>query len=513
MKKIYLPLSFLAFFLSVNSYGQSTQDTNSQKPTFEIKGLVLDSATKTALPYANIYILNSNKGIISNEQGHFSISKAGLKESDTLRFQYIGYASKKIRLSDLDAFSTVYLKEEITDLSEVLVFGNAPNPASIVKKVLLYKDSNYKRTNYSKNQTFIRERENVDFTDIRLNCEKTSIKGLDKEMFQLLEEKIPKHTTSYTDFLGDIYFAKSEEDSIGRKLNEIRTVSLKEKDIAELKQFENVFENIFKDKKEKEYWKVRSGIFASKIDEDNEQDTVPKKDTLIENRKRLSSYNSGLNYKLRYSLLDDKDQWEFLHKTGRYKYTLIGGTRVNGEEVYIIDFKPKSSGVYRGRMYISIASYALIRADYAYALGKTGRDFHLLGIGYTETQFNGSIYFEKKDETYSLKYFSYKIANSVSIERKVSLLKKKKRLLFDKKLEELKLDILFALDTEESIEYLVLDDKEISKQQYDAFKQVKYMDVIYVDQFDDKLWSGFSIIEPTKQMKEYKKQQVNFKVK
>jgi hypothetical protein len=512
MKKIYLPLSLLALFLSANSFGQNIQETLTQQSAIEIKGLVLDSATKAALPYANIYILNSNKGMISNEQGQFSISRAGLKESDTLRFQYIGYASKKIRLSDLDASSKVYLKEEITNLSEALVFGNAPNPASIVKKVLLYKDSNYKRTNYSKNQTFIRERENVDFTDIRLNCKKTSIKGLDKEMFQLLEEKIPKHTTSYTDFLGDIYFAKSKEDSIKRKLNEIRTVSLKEKDIAELKQFENVFENIFKDKEEKEYWKVRSGIFASKIDEDNEQDTVPKKDTLIENRKRLSSYNRGLNYKLRYSLLNDKDQWEFLHKTGRYKYTLIGGTRVNGEEVYIIDFTPKSSGVYHGRMYISIASYALIRADYAYALGKTGRDFHLLGIGYTETQFNGSIYFEKKDETYSLKYFSYKTANSVSIERKVSLLKKKKRLLFDKKLEELKLDILFALDTEESIEYLVLDDKEISKQQYDAFTQVKYMDVIYVDQFDDKLWSGFSIIEPTQQMKEYKKQQVNFKV-
>jgi hypothetical protein len=29
---------------------------------------------------------------------------------------------------------------------------------------------------------------------------------------------------------------------------------------------------------------------------------------------------------------------------------------------------------------------------------------------------------------------------------------------------------------------------------------------IYVDQFDDNLWSGYSIIEPTKRMKEYKKQ-------
>ena len=46
-------------------------------------------------------------------------------------------------------------------------------------------------------------------------------------------------------------------------------------------------------------------------------------------------------------------------------------------------------------MYISTETYALIRADYDYAPDKTGRDIHLLGIGYTENQFSGSIFFEK----------------------------------------------------------------------------------------------------------------------
>ncbi len=36
------------------------------------------------------------------------------------------------------------------------------------------------------------------------------------------------------------------------------------------------------------------------------------------------------------------------------------------------------------------------------------------------------------------------------------------------------------------------------------------MEIIYVDQFDDKLWSGYSIIEPTKQMREYRKQKVDY---
>lgn len=509
MKKFNLLFSLLALLISVNSFGQNIQDTI--KTSIEIKGLLLDSATKTALPYANIYILHCNKGMISNEIGQFSVSNA--KESDTLRFQYIGYATKKVRLSDLDSSGVVYLKEEITNLSEALVFGNAPNPVTIVKKVLLYKDSNYKRTEYTKEQTFIREKENVDFTNVNLGYEKSTIPGLNKEIIQELENKIPKHSTSYTDFLGDIYFSKNKTDSIRRKVKEIRTVSLKEKDIDELKKFETTFENVFKNKGEKEYWKVKSGIFADKIDDNEfEQDTTVKKDTINENRRRLSSFNGSLNYKRRYSLMNDEDKWEFLHKTARYKYTLIGGTRVNGEDVYIIDFSPKGRGTYNGRMYISTSTFALIRADYEYAPGKTGRDFHLLGIGYTETQFSGSIYFEKRDNVYCLKYFSYKEGNSVSIERKLALMKKRKRALFDKKLEEIKFDFHFALETQESIEYLVLNNKSINAQQFADFKQVKYMEVIYVDQFNDQLWNGFSIIEPTQQMKEYKKQQINFKV-
>lgn len=515
MKKIYFPILILILFASINSFGQNISDSlihPNQKEIKEIKGFVMDSAKKTPLPYANIYILHRSKGMISNETGEFSITTTDLKENDTLRFQYIGYATKKIRLSDLDSSAIVYLAEEITDLSEALVFGNAPDPESIVKKVLLNKDSNYKRTNYSKEQTFIREKENVDFTKVQLDYEKSTIPGLDKAMFQEIENKVPKHTTSFTDFLGDIYFSKNKKDSVHRKVNEIRTVSLKEKDIDELKKFETTFEDVFKNTDEKEYWKVRSGIFATKINDDEEQGFVEVKiDTTGEERKRLSSLNLGT--KRSYSLMNDEDKWEFLYKTARYKYTLIGGTRVNGEDVYIIDFIPKGRGTYEGRMYITTSTFALIRADYEYAPGKTGRNIHLLGIGYTETQFSGSIYFEKKEEAYHLKYFSYKSGYSVSIERKFALIKKKKRALFDKKLEEMKLDVLFALDTQESLEYLVLEDKTISAKQFADFKQAKYMNVIFVDQFDDSLWSGFSIIQPTQQMKEYKKQQVNYKVK
>ncbi len=515
MKKKTLLLSLLALFGTFYIYAQNNTPVNSQK---EINGLLLDSASKKPLAYANIYLLKGRKGMISNEQGQFFLSGIGLDPTDSLRLQYIGYATKVIAINELDSAPVVYLAEKISDLNEALVFGNAPSAESIVKQVLIHKDSNYKRRDYHKDKTFIRERENVDFTDVRLDCEKSTIPGLNKEMIQVLEDKIPEHTTSFTDFYGDIYFAKSKKDSIQRKVNEIRTVSLKEKEIDDMKQFETIFENAFKNKNEEEYWKVRSGIFASKIDDDQSDDKNGNVQVIVndsakkDSRRKLSSYQNGIGDKLSYSNLNDKNEWEFLHKTGRYKYTLLGGTRVNGEDVYIIDFKPKSSGMYRGRMYISLETFALIRADYEYAPGKTGTNIHLLGIGYTQAQFTGSIYFEKQKEGYVLKYFSYKSMEKVSIERSFALIKKKKRFLFDETLAELKLDVHFALNTEQSLEYLVLDDKILNKSQYDAFHQQKYMNVIYVDQYDDSLWNGFPIIEPTQRMKEYKKQQLDFKL-
>lgn len=155
-----------------------------------------------------------------------------------------------------------------------------------------------------------------------------------------------------------------------------------------------------------------------------------------------------------------------------------------------------------------MSTYALIRADYEYAPEKTGKDIHLLGVGYTEDQYSGSIYFEKKDSTYNLKYFSKKQGSYVTFDRSISLLKKRKRFFFDKTLNEAKVGIEVSLRSEQSFELLVLNDKKISNKQFTEFEEKKVMEIVYVDQFDDKLWKGFSIIEPTEQMREYKKQDV-----
>ena len=93
----------------------------------------------------------------------------------------------------------------------------------------------------------------------------------------------------------------------------------------------------------------------------------------------------------------------------------------------------------------------------------------------------------------------------MSIERPIALQKKKKRFLFDKKIKETKIGIELISRVESSYELLVLDESEISLMEFQEFKPNKNIKIIHVDQFNEDLWKGYSIIEPTKQMKNYKK--------
>jgi hypothetical protein len=331
--------------------------------------------------------------------------------------------------------------------------------------------------------------------------------GLDEDAFKAWEENRPKYMTSYTDFLGNIYRSKNIKDTEWLKVDPLRIVELREKEFDEQTQYKAILKTLFSETGEDEYWKVKTGIISQKMDTPG-RDTVEQKATLNDPKKNLNDFGKSIETDLRYSFLYKLDQWEFFYETDRYEYSLVGGTSVNGEEVYIIDFTPADKGLYFGRLYIAIETYALIRADYKYAEGKTGSDIHFLGIGFTESQFDGSIYFEKKNGIYVLKYFSTKSGTTYTINRSVEISKKKKRALFDKELMDVDFDMDISMNMESSIEYLVLDDKEIPESEFLKFTQPEFMDIIYVDQFDDNLWNGYSIIEPTKKMKEYRKQAV-----
>ena len=65
----------------------------------------------------------------------------------------------------------------------------------------------------------------------------------------------------------------------------------------------------------------------------------------------------------------------------------------------------------------------------------------------------------------------------------------------DKKLNEIKVGLDLSVNSTSSYEFFVLSDDAISNKAYLSAKQPKYIKVIYVDQFDDKLWKGYTTIK------------------
>lgn len=509
MKRTYLIIIINAS-LWASTFAQSSSSLVKSLPekhvvtTDVLKGVVMDMRSKAPLPYANIYVLHHNLGVVSNEKGDYSIDLSQLDDNDTLRFQYVGYQSKDIVVKQLKNTLDIYLDEAIINLNESVIFGSELNAEDIVKQVLKNKQHNYKRS-FCRKKTFIREQYTVDIDNIQLDLKKSSIDNLNGDIIQLVENKIPKNSISYTDFLGDIYFSDTDNGKhIELKIDPLKVVSLKEKDLAEFDQLETIFTDAISGTKEGEYWKIKSGVFSQKIAIEADSVNEPG-DSLAENERRLSYYRNNIGRKLAYVLLDDKDAWEFLYKTSRFLYTLVGGATVNGEDVYIIEFSPKENGEYKGRLYVSVNSYALVRADYQYAQGKKGTDVNLLGIGYTQNKFCGSVYFEKQGDYYTLKYFSKKVGIDVRFNRNLALVKKKQRFLVDKKMREVKVGVDMQMNSVSSIELLVLDQEKISPTRYHDFKQQQKMEIILVDEFNDDLWKGYSILAPTKQMREYRK--------
>ncbi len=476
--------------------------TFAQQPN-QIKGKIIDKFTGKPLPYTNITIQGTAHGSVSNEDGLFSISTQGFTGTDTLVVSFIGFKTQKFALNQIKGFHTVTLEEDLINLKEAFVFGKPPKPKEIIKKMIKNKAKNYAPI-YKKSKVFVRKRNTEDVLYLNIKTKKSSIEGFGKDMMQKIESNIPRHNLSYSDFLGEVYFSKIKKHPV--KLQPIRLVKLEEKNKEVLDNINKNVEKVFKETAKNEYWKVRSGIIGSKVEIEKDTIKTAADSIKLKNKIKTSFLAAGIRWRYNwFTSMSDSKEWDFLYNLGRYKYTFTSGTRINGEDVFIIDFSPKRSGKFKGKLYITMKTYALIRADFEYAPNKHGFSIQLFGVGYRKTGYKGSILFEKIGETYQVKYFTYSESERFSFDRPIALLKKRKRFLFNKTLKKLKINLDMAAQSGTTIEMFFLNNTPITEETWKSFKQEKYTDIKYVTQFSEDIWKGYSIIEPTKKMRDYKK--------
>jgi hypothetical protein len=114
-----IALLYLVLGLSLTCFAQST-----------ISGHIFDSVSKEPIQFANVGILNSGIGSISNKDGKFvfDINRA-VTSTDTLRISIIGYKSSDVLLQNLSMENNSFNLEPVTyELSELII-----NPKETVR--------------------------------------------------------------------------------------------------------------------------------------------------------------------------------------------------------------------------------------------------------------------------------------------------------------------------------------------------------------------------------------------
>lgn len=90
-------------------------------------GILQNKITHDVLPFANVYIKNSTRGVISDVNGKFKITIEN-KSADTLIISYIGYESKRLLIKDLshDSDYTYEINPSAIVLEEATILAISP---------------------------------------------------------------------------------------------------------------------------------------------------------------------------------------------------------------------------------------------------------------------------------------------------------------------------------------------------------------------------------------------------
>jgi hypothetical protein len=494
-------LNTILFFSVINLYA-------SVKP---ITGVVLDAETKEPLAFANIAVEGTNKGTVSNIEGHFVLNMEGIDANNLVLFSYMGYKTLKISVAELKSKTKVYLQPATVNLQSVPVLSRSLTAREILKLIEQNYEKNYP-TSSNKQRIFFHKYEKSLFfnNENNLTVKKTNFVGMDKTTFNDLMKKMPKEFIDYQDAIVDLYNNGKES-----RLIPVEGISLEEGSQQVLaKEFENKMKTLFSDiqksmKDKKLYYKFRSGIFSKKIGHKGKVDSIWNEDIWDDKNYHIKTdevKTNVTNLLKKYSTIDSRN-WEFITKPRKYNYKLKEITTFNDDLVYEIAFTPQSNGLFKGRMFVSTTTFAVLRLDFAFETGKQSEKFHALGIGHSTNYRKGTVIFEKGDTGYYAKYIYAQQKESVSVDRNISIMKKKKQLLFDKSVNKIKIKTDLDFNVNSYQELLVLEREGVENQAIEKIKQPQRMKFRIEFAYTPEMWQNRTVIAPTSELKKYKRKE------
>jgi hypothetical protein len=471
-------------------------------------GTVLDAETEKPLPFTNIVILGQQKGSVSNIDGHFVLDIDSLAPGDTILFSYMGYETLRIPAAELSGNSRICLHPTTVNIREVEVLYRSLSAREIVAMAA----RNLKKNHPSmpgRQQLFFHKYTKVPSPDKnQVTLVKSDFAGLDKQTFDEVFSMMPHEFIDYQDDIVELY-----SDGKDHRLVPQAGISLEEESMQALgreleKKLGTLFEDIEQSHDDEEiYYKFRSGIISQKFKQDSVNDLIweeNKLDTLNYTVSTGEIRDAVLQLLEEYSMPKSKN-WEFINDRSKYNYVKEEVTSYHDELVYRISFTPGKRGLFAGEMYISTSTFALLQLDFAFVEGKQSERFQILGFGHLTDFKQGHVIFEQGSSGYFVKYINARQHEVTRVDRKFSIMKKQKRPLVDKELNQIKIELQLEMDVGSSWELLVLDRERMEPGQIENIAEPPFMKFRKEYAYTPEMWENRTVIVPADELKKYKR--------
>ncbi len=463
---------------------------------------VVDEKTNESVPYATVQF-SENNGIITNEEGRFSLDTEKRTEKDSIYISSLGYERMGFFVgAGLD--SILYLKPKPIELSGVYLFDNELSVEEIIDKIKERLPYNYNKDPI-KQRLFLRHSEYNKLGKLNVAFKESTIEELNKKFIDSVISILPRRANYFTESLVDFYRTPEENRLHIEKAAELYDKNNEGSMEALSKKLEKIFkENV----KPNSYLKIKSGFFGRKVQVDSILDTSEEA-LVLEDELKEPEKNYFLGYKKKqlshlYSELFYKEDYKlnFIEKSGRYEFTLKGFTEIDGDGVYVIDFEPKRREDFKGTIFVNLEDFAVMRIDYTNV--NPLRRIRLLGFSYEETVYRGSTIFAKgANNRYDLKFIEKVEGRVMGVDRPLKVIEKNKFVKGRRKQNELSLGIDVINHNTQKYELVVFGSESISSSEFSGVVENDTVKATYLSRYSPEFWKGYNIMEPNAAIREF----------
>ena len=480
-----------------------------------VSSILVDANTKTPIAYASV-VLKNKQGVISNEEGSFTLQLEGLiKATDSLFISCMGYENVRFSLSEVR--DSIFIQGREIILNEVIVSNKNFTAEEIVEKVKAAMSTNHSQL-LSDKKIFFRTSETQNINKMDVDFKKSSIEELNKKLVDSVMGQIPKKGFFYTEILANISGDYSPKN---QKINIIKASKLYDKNNSvNIEGLEKKFNKILQENIKKDsYLKIKSGWISGRVTSDNlfaekkkidssntaaiDSLATAKKKSELEEKTNFANYRKSRVGSLFGRLFFNKDSpFDFFFKDGRYKISLEDFTYMGNIPVYKLRFLTKGRSDYNAVIYINADDFAVVRMDFKNA-GPL-KKINLLGFSYLEYLDEGKAFFVKTEGLgYTLSYLEENSAQKVGIKRPLKIVEKNKFAKGRRKQNELLVEIEFEINSQNKKELVVFSQSPLTPEDFKKLKENNQILPTYLPVYDPTFWEGYNIIEPNKAIKNF----------